>query len=380
MSVYPGIEARERADGTRCYRATIYDKRTHQRKRATFDRLADAKRWKADAQRQIQAGVRLVDRGPTLTGAAQEWIALARRGLVRNRSGQRYKPAAVRGYEQALRLRVLPEFGSWRLRELRTVDVAQWVERMAADGLAPSTIDTTLNPLRRIYVRAVTLGLAEHNPTTGVEHPAIERRPKWIPDVALCLDLLDALPQPDRAPWATAMFAGLRRGEMVGLHSEDVDLAAGIIHVRRGWDAIAGEVAPKSTHGARSVPIVALLRDELAEHRARHPDLRPAGPLLGTLGHLVAVYDRSRARWADLGMRTVTYHDCRHAAASFFIAAGGNAKAISSILGHASIATTFDIYGHLLAGAEDELCRLADGFLSAAAHKRAAHELERLTP
>jgi hypothetical protein len=37
MSVYPGIEARERADGTRCYRATIYDKRTHQRKRATFD-------------------------------------------------------------------------------------------------------------------------------------------------------------------------------------------------------------------------------------------------------------------------------------------------------------------------------------------------------
>ena len=40
----------------------------------------------------------------------------------------------------------------------------------------------------------------------------------------------------DRAIWATAIYAGLRRGELKALRREDVDLATGVIHVRRGWD------------------------------------------------------------------------------------------------------------------------------------------------
>ena len=51
--------------------------------------------------------------------------------------------------------------------------------------------------------------------------------------------------------WATAFYAGLRRGELQALRVEDVDLAAGVIHVRRGWDHIEGELdLPKSKSGA----------------------------------------------------------------------------------------------------------------------------------
>jgi integrase len=57
--------------------------------------------------------------------------------------------------------------------------------------------------------------------------------------------------------------------ELRGLRWDDVDLAKGIIHVRRGWDDYAGEVPPKSAKGERQVPIAAILSDYLTEQKTR---------------------------------------------------------------------------------------------------------------
>jgi integrase len=64
----------------------------------------------------------------------------------------------------------------------------------------------------------------------------------------------------------------LRRGELTALRWEDVDLAQGVIKVRRGWDHVEGEIAPKSREGRRNVPIPAPLRDVLLEHRMSTPE------------------------------------------------------------------------------------------------------------
>jgi integrase len=61
------------------------------------------------------------------------------------------------------------------------------------------------------------------------------------------------------------MYAGLRRGELMALRREDVDLAAGVIHVRHGWDAVEGEISTKSGKDRR-VPIPVILRGYLHEH------------------------------------------------------------------------------------------------------------------
>jgi integrase len=61
--------------------------------------------------------------------------------------------------------------------------------------------------------------------------------------------LLAAVADGDRALWATAMYAGLRRGELLALRWADVDLAARTIRVERGWDDYAGEQAPKEPGG-----------------------------------------------------------------------------------------------------------------------------------
>jgi integrase len=63
---------------------------------------------------------------------------------------------------------------------------------------------------------------------------------------------------------------------------------------------------------------------------------------------------RARRRWGAAGLEAITLHEARHTYASMMIAAGVNAKALSTFMGHANIAITFDLYGHLMPGSEAE--------------------------
>jgi integrase len=67
-----------------------------------------------------------------------------------------------------------------------------------------------------------------------------------------------------------------------------------------------------------------------------------------------------------VGLRAVCLHDCRHTFASLMIAAGVNAKALSTFMGHATISITLDRYGHLMPGAEDEAAVMMSAYLQAA--------------
>jgi integrase len=71
------------------------------------------------------------------------------------------------------------------------------------------------------------------------------------------------------------------------------------------------------------------------------------------------------------GLRRITLHECRHTFASYMIAAGVNVKALSTFMGHASVAFTLDRYGHLFPGAENEAGGLLDTYLDAAGGQRA---------
>ena len=170
------------------------------------------------------------------------------------------------------------------------------------------------------------------------------------------LDRLDGAN--DRALWGTALYAGLRRGELTALHREDVDLATGVIRVERGWDDREGEVAPKSKQGRRKVPIPAVLRDRLDAYLLDAP--QTGRIFIGVRDG----YDRGRTAAEAAGVEPPTLHECRHGYAALMIAAGVNVKALSTFMGHANIRITLDQYGHLLPGAEDEAADLLDAFLA----------------
>jgi integrase len=359
--------------GTRCscpWRVSVYSKRDGKKIRKQFATKAEAESWRDDARSAVRKRTLRAPTTTTLREAADTWVQGARAGVIRPRSKEPYKPAAIRHYERGLRLRVLPEFGDRRLADIDREELQRFVDVMVADGVSAALIEATMNPLRAIYrhaLRSPSSGVVV-NPTVALELPVPRGRRERIASADECVRLLAALQDRDRALWATAMYAGLRRGELMALRVEDIDLPAGVIHVRRGWDQYAGEITPKSGKG-RKVPIAGELRAHLAAHvlGIGWREGLVFGRTCADPFVMTSVMFRADQAWKRTGLERITLHECRHTFASLMIAAGVNAKALSVYMGHANIGITMDRYGHLMPGNEDEAAGLLDAYLRRAA-------------
>jgi integrase len=372
---HPGIAVRHRSRcaskvGGRCnctpsYQAQVWSARERFPIRRSFPTLAAARAWRADAQAALRRGTLRAPTKTTLQEAAEEWLAGARAGSIRTRGGEPYKPSAIRNYEQSLRLRVLPAFGPVSLSKIERPRLQRFVEELLRDGHNASTVRNTITAIRVIYRRALDHGVVGVNPTHGLRLPASRGRRERIASPNEAAALIAAAPAPDRAIWATALYAGLRLGELRALDWSHVDFEGGVIRVERAWEPHEHRfIEPKSKAGVRSVPIAAALRKHLLDHKlltGRNAGLvfgdgvRPFNPS--------CVYDRARRAWAKAKLGPITPHEGRHTFASLMIAAGVNVKALSVYMGHGSIAITLDRYGHLLPGSEGDAADLLDALV-----------------
>lgn len=381
-------QAGQRCNCSPAWEASVYLKRDGKKFRKTFSTQAEAKSWRADAIGAASRGKLRTPTTTTVRQAAEAFLAGARDGSIPAAGGGRYKPATIRGYAVGLNKRLLPVLGDMRLSDVQRRDVQDLADRMTADGLSASTVQNTLDPLRVIYRRAIRReeGVAV-DPTEGLELRRPDGRRDRIADPAEAAALIAAIPDGERPLWACAFYAGLRRGELQALRWSDVALAGRTIHVCRGWDAIEGEQDAKSKAGDRRVPILDPLARELAAHKLRSAnngdDLvfgsRGGGPFSP---ETVRRHSLSAWGWKEVPNReqdgpkmtwikgragaveSITLHEARHTCASLLIAAGVNAKALSVIMGHATIAMTFDTYGHLMPGGLAEAAAQTNAYLA----------------
>lgn len=166
--------------------------------------------------------------------------------------------------------------------------------------------------------------------------------------------------------WATlvrfAAFTGMRQGELFALRGESVDLEGRLVEVVESATTVAGEVVvgPTKSGKRRSIGLPVPLLDELAEQIERTPGDLVWPSATGThmrgtnfrrtvwkptLDRLIAArVEQGKPAGVFDGFR---FHDLRHTMVSLRIEAGESAKSIQDIAGHASIDTTFRIYGHL---------------------------------
>jgi integrase len=160
---------------------------------------------------------------------------------------------------------------------------------------------------------------------------------------------------------------------------EDVDLPAGLIRVDRSYDPRARQfVTLKSRAGTRAVPIPKVLRGHLSAHKLTLG--RSEGLIFGATAERPFTGSnasrRAETAWKRANkirereesplLEPIGLHECRHTFASLMIAAGVNAKALSTYMGHSSITITLDRYGHLFPGNEDEAATLLDAYLERA--------------
>lgn len=332
-----------------------------------FPTPAQARNWRQDALVGVRKGSLRAPVETTLREAAQEFIEGARTGAVLTRKGQPYAPASVRGYERSLRLYVLPALGEMRLSDVRRIDVQEFTDALVGRGVKGSTVLNILDPLRRIFDRAVKRDQVPMDPTDGLDLPTAPRGRDRIASPAQAARLLAALGEQDRPLWATAIYAGLRRGELRALRWRDVDFDANLIRVERRWDDEAGELdGAKTVAGVRRVPLIRELRGILAAHKLANGGTADAfvfGRTAREVFEPTRVRTRALTAWKGADLEPIGLHECRHTFASLMIAAGINPKALSTYMGHASVSITFDRYGHLMPNAEDEAADLLQAFI-----------------
>ena len=278
------------------------------------------------------------------------------------------------------------KLGALRLVEVTSAEIERFLHAKA-DDVGPQTI----NHLRGFLVRAFNRAVRAGNWTGANPALAVERRrvPRRKPDYLRAEEVprvLAALAPRWRPLFATAVYTGMRRGELLGLQKTDVDLAAGLITVTRSH----GRDITKGEH-AESIPIATELLPYLraafqaspselvfpkADGYRMRPDVNLEGVLRSTLAragivlgyeHVCRAKDcghRERAveaalrkcpthgfkLWPKAIVRKIRFHDLRHTTGSLLMMAGVNPAAVQRILRHHDPRITTEIYGHLEPG------------------------------
>jgi len=334
--------------------------RHRERSAGVFDRKVDANRVKSSIERDIATN-NWFDRDAGAV-SLDEW---ARRWQA---STTALAPASVAAYDSLLRTWILPTFGDSNLADITAMDVREWVASMQSQGCSPGRAGHALMLLRQILATAVDDRRIQTNPTISVKSPKVQHRERPYLQPHEIAELANTVPEQYRALVLVMGVAGLRFGEAAALQRGDIDILRGSIRVSKSVSESHTygkgervEVKSPKNGKARNVRIPRFLAEALNQHLQAFTPPDPEARLFKENTGALMRATRFR-RWILLpalesaGLnKKVTAHDLRHSAAAAMIAVNPNPQLIKQQLGHATISTTFDIYGHLFPDESDKL-------------------------
>jgi integrase len=286
------------------------------------------------------------------------------------------RPSTRQDYADIIRIHIAPKLGGHRLGSLSPADVRAWHAELACGG--PARAAKAYRVQRAILNTAVADELIVRNPCRvrggGQEHST--ERP--IATIAQVDALATAIEEPLKALVLLAAWCGLRRGELLGLRRQDIDLDAQIVKVERAVQHLKDNSAvvgpPKTAAGRRVVAIPPHILDDLADHLARWvgPD-REAPVFAGPGGRPLYPVALNRA-WQrarkTAGLTHLHLHDLRHSGSTLAAATGASTRELMARMGHASAQAAL-IYQHATA---DRDRAIATALSELAGHERASRD------
>ena len=309
----------------------------------------DAERVRAQTVSDILSGRYVAPARITLGDYLDQWL--------RDHADIAVRPRTLDTYRTIVN-RVKRELGAAPLAELRPLQVQHLYSRLLDEGLSPTTVRNYHGVLRQAFDKAVKWDMLGQNIFDRVTRPRAPRKTD-LPclDAAQVLRLITAAEGTDyHLPIHLALYTGLRRSEVLGLRWSDVDLEARTLTVNQTMVALTykpvhiGE--PKTVRSRRVVAVgeetVALLKPRRAapeDQVCARSDGRTMPPYLLTKGF------REIADACGIRER---FHDLRHTHASLLLASGVPIHVVQARLGHSSIRTTIDVYGHVLPASDTE--------------------------
>ena len=316
------------------------------------------------------------DAGMTIDSLLARWLTESVRV---DRRGSTYETYLIKATH------ITKHLGRLAARDLTRSQVRWFVGQLAADGLAVSTIRTTMEVLSIALNYAVReLEILPRNPSTGVGLPQapVTHRPTLSPDqIRRVLSATQETAHPLGPLVALVVTTGIRRGEAIGLRWQDVNLDVGALRIvqqraRGNRDERVIVSAPKTSAGQRPIPLMPAVVAQLRAYREaqlaarlrsvqpwansdlvfRQPDDgRPFAP---------EYVDRVWARLlVQMGLPHMRLHDLRHTFGTLMMGAGVNSRIVAELMGHSSVGITLNVYSHVLQSMETEAIDRLEGQL-----------------
>ncbi len=293
-------------------------------------------------------------------------------------------PRTCERYEEIVKVHLIPALGSFPLLALQPRHIqkyyAQALETGRRDGKGGLSALTVHKHHRILYESlryGVRQGILIRNPAEAVTPPhGQSKKPVMVGVNRVHLILEAAKETPYYDLFFTLAYTGLRRGELLGLRWGDVDLEKSTLSVVQTLQQLRnGEYIfrePKSKRGRRQIALSPSLAVLFWEHQLKqehtqkllgkplvptdlvfsHPDGKPFRP--NTVSRALQEIARS------IGLRGMRLHDLRHAHATILLQQGVHPKIVQERLGHSTVATTLDIYSHVLPGLQEAAAQRFD--------------------
>ena len=292
-------------------------------------------------------------------------------------------PRTVESYESEIRRQIVPKLGRVQLIQLQPYHLQDYYNQALADGrtdgkggLSNRTVQYHHRIISEALSHAIKMGLLYRNVADAVDPPRPDRRRMATMAVEHVPRFLEAAQEtPYYAVFYTALFTGMRLGELLGLRWDDVDLdmcSLSVVQALYKRCGICNMIEPKTPHSRRRIALSPSLATTLRQHRAKqeaervlvgkaltgaelvfsYPDGRPLDP--GTVTHTFA------RTLSKAGLAHLRFHDLRHTHATLMLKAGVHPKIVQERLGHGSIAVTLDIYSHAVSGIQEAAAQRFD--------------------
>lgn len=283
----------------------------------TFAAKIDAECWLTDRRREIDLS--LWNPQAAIKPQQQTFQEYAARWLAQRRTeGRPLKARTVANYRYLLDNHLLPVWGQRTLSTITAAQVRGWYSGLLPDKPSMRMLAYTL--LHAIIRSALADELISLDPCQVKGADRVERVHKVIPATVAQLNAAtEAMPEALRAVVPLASWLALRRGEVLELRRADIDLSAGVVHVRRTASVVNGQwviTSPKSKEGTRDVTIPSHLLEMMADHLSNHVGSQHDALLFPATngGHLQpgSLYRHWYQARTAAGRPDLRFHDLRH--------------------------------------------------------------------
>ncbi len=342
---------------------------------------------KRDAQRELRRLLKTVDDGVhsdpgklTVADWLNQWLDEAQHSV---------SPKTLERYREIVDKHLVPNLGALPLGKLQPMHIQNYYTQALASGrcdgkggLAPQTVRHHDRVLNVALKRARSLRLIPGNPVDVVKRPMVERREVEVMDSDASAKLLRTAGDTRlHTPIFLALATGIRRGELLALRWSDIDTEKRTLTVNQSLEQTKAGLrfkAPKTKRSRRTIALSPSVVEVLQAHKVRQVEERVSLALGRNQSGLVFTrhdgepinprnFSKEFTRIVKrAGIRPVTFHGLRHTHLTNLLLAGVHPKIASERAGHASIATTMDIYSHAVPGLQEDAAMRIDAALRTA--------------